>query len=135
MKGWATTRTTVPLSSGEVEFYGLANGACEGLGLVGLLEDITRRRATIEIDIDSSAVKGIATRRGVGKVKHFEPRTQDQMGGGRMEVKKINGDVNTADILTKYFPGKRLGDIMQMMPGKIEFGRLAVRLHGDGGGA
>lgn len=63
VKSWATTQTVAALSSDEAEFYGLAKGACEGLGVVGLLEDFTGRRATIEINTDSSAAKGKATRR------------------------------------------------------------------------
>ena len=42
----------------------------------------------------------------MGKVKHLETRTlwaQDKIDEGIVVVKKIGGDRNVADILTKYF--------------------------------
>ena len=70
-KNLATTQAIVALSSGEAEYHGMTKGACEGFAVV--------------LETDSSAAKGIASRKGVGKVKHLETRTlwvQDQMSEG-----------------------------------------------------
>ena len=94
LKSWSTTQTVVALSSGEAEYYGIAKGTCEGIGIVGLIEDFSGRRMKINLATDSSAAKGIATRKGVGKVKHLETRTlwvQDQIERGRVKVRKVIG--------------------------------------------
>ena len=75
IKTWATTQTVIALSSGEAEYYGVTKGACEALGVSGLVEDLGGKRMQIELGTDSSAAKGIATRRGIGKGKHLETRT------------------------------------------------------------
>ena len=87
LKSWSTTQTVVALSSGEAEYYGVAKGACEGIGIAGIIEDLTGIRMQIDMATDSSAAKGIAHRKGVGKVKHLETRTlwvQDQIARGRI---------------------------------------------------
>ena len=126
VKSWSTTQTVVALSSGEAEYYGVAKGACEGLGIVGLIEDMSGTRAKIDIATDSSAAKGIATRRGVGKVKHLETRTlwvQDQVERGRLRVRKIDGEHNQADVLTKYLSGGRLSRFLENLPVRVAGGR------------
>lgn len=76
----------------------------ELIGLNGLAADIG-----IEVDIrlhtDSSAASGIATRRGIGKLKHLDTKTlwvQDQVERGIIKMRKVSGTDNPADILTKY---------------------------------
>ena len=126
VKSWSTTQTVVSLSSGEAEYYGVAKGACEGVGIVGLIEDMSGTRAKIDIATDSSAAKGIATRRGVGKVKHLETRTlwvQDQVERGRLRVRKIDGEHNQADVLTKYLSGGRLSRLLENLPVRFAGGR------------
>ena len=90
----------------------------------------------IELETDSSAAKGIAMRKGVGKVKHLETRTlwvQDQVIRGRLTLRKIHGDINTSDILTRYLGSERIRSLMSRLPVRFEAGRstLAPRLQGD----
>ena len=72
IKTWSSTQTVVALSSGEAEYYGVTRGACEGIGILGLIGDLTGHTMKINLSTDSSAAKGIATRRGVGKVKGLQ---------------------------------------------------------------
>ena len=65
-----STQTTVALSSGEAEFSALVKGASIGLGAVSLFNDLGAGTLQLELRTDSSAAKGIASRRGVGKVRH-----------------------------------------------------------------
>ena len=70
---------------------------------------------SIILSTDSSAAKGIATWKGLGKVKHLETRTlwaQDKIDEGIVVVKKIGGDRNVADILTKYLSSPRLRSLI-----------------------
>ena len=134
IKSWSTTQSVIALSSGEAEYYGVVKGACEGLGVIGLLADLTGMTLSVELSTDSSAAKAIATRRGVGKVKHLETRTlwvQDQVDRGRIGLRKICGQTNVADLLTKYLSGVKLRDLMYSMPVMFESGRhsLAPMIH------
>ena len=131
---WATTQTVVALSSGEAEYYGVTKGMCEALGIKGIAKDMGLNLG-ITLYTDSSAAKGIATRKGLGKVKHLETRTlwvQDKIDEGAVVVKKVGGDRNPADILTKYLSSSRLHSLLADLPVE-ELGRrhsLAPQLQG-----
>ena len=136
IKTWSSTQTVVALSSGKAEYYGVTRGACEGIGMLGLISDLNGHTMKINLSTDSSAAKGIATRRGVGKVKHLETRTlwvQDQVDRGRLQIRKIDGRINPADLLTKYLSGSRLSALLNDLPLCFEGcrHRLAVKLQGS----
>ena len=60
--------------------------------------------ATVRIRTDSTAAKGIAGRKGLGKIKHMDVRylwVQDQVRQGDINIKHIDGKINPADVLTK----------------------------------
>ena len=59
----------------------------------------------IEIKEDSSAGKGIASRRGLGKLKHIDIKElwiQEKVSNGHLKITKVPGTINLADALTKY---------------------------------
>ena len=59
----------------------------------------------VRVSTDASAAKGIANRRGLGKIRHIEIHqlwVQDKVANKELEVRKINGKENIADILTKH---------------------------------
>ena len=104
LKGWSTTQAVVALSSGEAEYYGIVKGAAQSLGFQALLGDMGVKRK-ITIKTDASAAKGIAYRRGLGKIKHLEVSQlwlQDKISRKEFDVVKIDGKINRADALTKY---------------------------------
>ena len=70
LKSWASTQTVVALSSGEAEFYGIVKGGSQGLGARGILGDLGVT-VGIVIHTDASAARGIALRKGLGKVRHI----------------------------------------------------------------
>ena len=136
VKSWASTQTVVALSSGEAEYYGVAKGACEAIGIKGLASDMGVR-LSITMCTDSSAAKGIATRKGLGKVKHLETRTlwvQDKVDQGIIKIRKVDGNHNVADLLTKYLSGPKLQTLLAMLPVAPLEGRhhLAPQLQGGG---
>jgi len=94
----------VSLSSGEAEYYGIVKGASIGMGLRSMANDLGLQ-LTIGVNTDASAALGIACRRGLGKVRHIEVDQlwiQDRVINGDIEVMKIHGKENIADILTKH---------------------------------
>lgn len=58
---------------------------------------------------DSSAAIGIASRSGLGKLRHLETHTlwlQEKVRTGAIVVKKVRGEVNPADLFTKHLPSR-----------------------------
>ena len=129
IKHWASTQVLVALSSGEAEFYALVKGVCEGLGVRSLDGDLGGGRLNIFLNTDSSAAKGIACRRGVGRVKHLEIRTlwvQDHVTKGDVRVAKVSGESNIADLLTKYLGPSKLRSLLSLTPTSMESGRSSL---------
>ena len=71
LKSWSRTQGSEALSSGEAEFYAAIKGACEGLGIKTLLDDLGFQ-VKVEVIQDSTAAKGTASRAGIGKIKHLD---------------------------------------------------------------
>ena len=83
----------------------------------------------VAVSTDSSAAKGIANRRGLGKVRHIELSelwVQDQIARGRITVYKIDGSENSSDSLTKHSCGERIGQTMRHCNQSIAPGRHKI---------
>ena len=103
VKSWSSIEGSIAFSSGEAEYYAAVKGACEGLGVVSLLKDMGQE-ARLTLHIDSTSGKAIASRTGVGKVRHMDTRylwLQEVKKSGKLNMKNILGTVNPADVLTK----------------------------------
>ncbi len=82
----------------------MVRGASIGLGTRAILEDLGIK-GEIGRKTDASAAVGIASRRGVGKVRHIEVNQlwrQDRVAKKDLEIKKVKGESNIADAMTKY---------------------------------
>ena len=110
VKSWSTTQKVVSLSSGEAEYYGMVKGAAQGMGMKALIKDMGTYTG-IELSTDSSAAKGMAARKGLGKVRHIEVCQlwlQEKSQDGTIRIKKVKGTDNPADIVTKHVPNEVL---------------------------
>ena len=88
MKSWAKTQTVIATSSCEAEYYGLVKGISQALGLRSMLKDIGIE-VKVHAKTDASAAKGIAMRRGMGKVRHIEVNqlwVQEKVAQGIVKV-------------------------------------------------
>jgi hypothetical protein len=104
IKHWASTQPSVSLSSGEAEFYGVVRGSGQGLGYQALLKDLGLD-VPLRVWTDSSAALGICSRQGLGKLRHLDTHTlwvQQAVRSRRLELKKVLGEENPADLLTKH---------------------------------
>ena len=104
IKSWSSTQDVVALSSGEAEYYGIVKGASQGFGVRGMMGDLGIR-LSVTLNTDATAARGIALRKGLGKVRHIEVNqlwVQDRVAVGELLVSKIGTDENLADMLTKY---------------------------------
>ena len=104
IKAWSVTQGVIALSSGEAEFYGIVKGSSVGMGIQSVMGDLSIG-VKLQVLTDSSAAKGIASRRGLGKVRHIEVNqlwVQEKVAIGAIEQNKVPGEVHVADSLTKH---------------------------------
>ena len=127
VKHSSTSQTTVALSSGESEYYAMLKGSTHALGLQSMLYDFgVRSLDKPKLYSDSVAAEGIATRQGLGAVRHIDTRflwLQDQIKAGRLEIQHVPGVQNPADVFTKAL------DMTQM---RRHFDRMGFEISGEG---
>jgi hypothetical protein len=115
LKSWSTTQQVIALSSGEAEYYSMVRGGSMGLGIKSMSEDMGVSLKGVVIKTDASAAKGIASRRGLGKVRHIDVSQlwlQDRVGKGDIVIEKVSTHVNLSDALTKHVDSGVLGKHM-----------------------
>ena len=104
VKHWSSTQSSTALSSGEAEFNGVVRGSGQGLGYQSLLADLGIQ-LPLRVWTDSSAALGICNRQGLGKLRHLDTHTlwvQQAVRLGRVDLRKIAGEQNPADLFTKH---------------------------------
>ena len=72
IKHWSSTQATIALSSGEAEYASLVKGAGQLIGARSLMHDFGVFNVPLELHCDSAAAIGIASRSGLGKLRHLE---------------------------------------------------------------
>ena len=126
IKHWSSTQPSVSLSSGEAEFYGLVRGSGQGLGYQSLLKDLGLD-VPLRLWTDSSAAIGICSRQGLGKLRHIDTHTlwvQQAVRSRRLDIKKVLGEENPADLLTKHsLPKDRLDKLVELFDCQFRDGR------------
>ena len=83
----------------------------------------------VTIKTDASAAKGIANRRGFGKVRHIAVNQlwiQDRVARGDLTIEKVNGKENIADILTKHVNAEDIRVHLRKTGRAITQGRHAI---------
>ena len=117
LKTWSSTQPTISLSSGEAEFYGVVRASGAALGQQSLFRDLG-----VELQVcvwtDSTAAVGISTRQGLGKLRHIDTHTlwiQERVRNKSLKLRKVRGDCNPADLLTKHMPSReKLTQLVQL---------------------
>jgi len=125
IKHWASTQSTIALSSGEAEYYALIKAAAEGLGIQSVARDLGIE-LTIRIWVDSTAAKAVVSRIGLGKVRHMEVKylwAQQAHKAGRFLVRKIAGTRNPADVLTKPLSAADMGPKIALVGASLVYKR------------
>ena len=104
VKHWSKTQSTIALSSGESELVGIGSGMAQALGLRSLAADMGWN-LKLKVYSDATAAIGIAKRRGLGKIRHLATTDlwiQEKVRNGDIDLQKVLGADNPADIFTKY---------------------------------
>ena len=76
---------------------------------------------------DSSAAVGICSRQGLGKLRHLERTSlwiQQRIRHGELEVRKIAGEFNPADLYTKHLESKaKIEQLVSLFSGEFRESR------------
>jgi hypothetical protein len=94
----------VALSSAEAELYAMVAALAEVLPISAYARDLGLDLG-IEMYCDSAAALGITNRAGIGKVRHLRTHglwVQEVRVSGRIAYRKVLGEKNPADLLTKH---------------------------------
>ena len=125
LKTWSINQAYIALSSGEAEYYGAVRGASQALGVKAMMKDMGVDIG-VQVYIDASAAMGIASRRGMGRVRHIELNElwlQDQVARKRIKLQKVDGKENIADSLTKYCKAENIQMTMEGTHHRLLHGR------------
>ena len=114
IKSWSNRQSVVARSSGEAEYYSLGKSMSEAMGIRAVAADLGWD-VKVTCNLDSSAAKAMASRIGLGKTRHIEVLylwVQDVVKNKWIMLKKIPGDQNPSDILTKPKTWEEMSAIM-----------------------
>ena len=130
LKMGSTTQQPVSLSSGEAEWHSAVRAGSALVGLVNMAKDLGR---TLDptLRVDASAAIGIASRRGVGKVRHLDVRTlwlQRLITDKLMKIAKTPGKENCADLGTKHLGRVEMWKHLNFLGFKKLAGRSSLSL-------
>ena len=106
-KAWATTQGAVALSSAEAEFYAMVEGAQRGKWAATVANELglASIQPGIVIRTDSEAARSFVNRRRLGRMRHIEVRElwlQEEVRNGKVVVRRVSGEENPADLMTKF---------------------------------
>ena len=128
LKSWASTQSVIALSSGESEFYSIVKGASQSLGLQALMSDLNIR-CGIKLLTDATTGKSIASRRGLGKVRHVEVANlwiQQKVADETIDIQKIKICYNPSDMLTKHLSEENMRHCMELIGAEFLEGRSHI---------
>ena len=115
LRTYSSTQPLIALSVGEAEYYGIVKAGCTGLGMQSLFKDLGAD-VEVQINTDSSTGKSIASRKGAGKVRHLDTRElwiQERVAKGDITIKKVRGEDNVADGLTKHVDKQKMDQYLR----------------------
>ena len=122
IKSWSKTLSTLALSSGESELAAMAKGAAEGLGMQAVLMDFGIK-VEVEIHSDATAAIGIASRQGLGRIRHIAVTDlwiQQRMKAGDIKAFKVDGMKNVSDLMTKPLDMPRMDMLLESIGVQVQ---------------
>ena len=127
VRHYSTTQSTISLSSGEAEMHGISKGMQHAMGLRAMYKDM-ELGLKLRVHSNATAAIDIARRRGLGKLRHLDcedPWIQSKVRSKDVELLKVLGAKNPADILTQYVDPKTLQSALSRINMIVESGRRA----------
>ena len=105
------TQKIVSLSSAESETYAAASATMDAILITTIFSWLLQCHFMMCLYLDSSAARGVLSRKGVGRLRHLSCRIlwmQDLVMEKRLLVRSVMGALNPADIATKRLSAARL---------------------------
>ena len=125
-KTWSSTQPSISLSSSEAEYYGVVRAAGTAIGQQTLMEDMGIN-VGVRVWTDSSAAMGLCGRSGLGRLRHVQTHTlwvQERVRTGAIQLRKVNGLFNPADLFTKHLtPRGRATQLVELLNCEYRDGR------------
>jgi len=136
IRTWSKTQAVVAKSSAESELYAAVRAGCEALGTMTMMKELGKE-TEVRIHIDSSAAKGILERTGLHKVRHLDVDMlwmQAQAAKDLLKIRKVDGEKNLADLMTKNMTHGKIDQLIEMMDLAFRAGRsdTAAKLYTTG---
>eukprot|EP00435_Cladocopium_sp_Y103_P010280 s4269_g2.t1 len=105
------TQKVVSLSSAESETYAAASAVMDAVLIHTIFTWLLQLQIVMCLHLDSSASRGILSRKGVGRLRHLSCRVlwmQNLVSEKILLVKAVLGTINPADVATKRLSASRL---------------------------
>lgn len=128
LKTWASTQATVAMSSAEAELYAFTKGAAMTLGIIAMCADLGLELGA-KVHSDASATLSIVQRQGLGKLRHVNVQylwVQERVRNGDLDVAKVWGKENPADLMTKHLPASEMLDHLEKLSIKTDVTRAGI---------
>ena len=134
IRSFSKTQSNIALSSAEAELYAMVSAASEGLGARAMVADYGGE-VQVTLFVDASAAIGVAQRKGLGKIRHLDTQAlwiQDAVRQRKIELQKVKGTQNPADLMTKCLGSSEIADMMnrfglQSWTGRPELARQVAK--------
>ena len=111
------TQKIVSPSSAESETYAAASAVMDAILIRTILCWVLQVRILMYLYLDSSAARGVLSRRGVGRLRHLSCRVlwlQNLVVEKMLQVKAVLGTINPADVSTKRLSIARFESLMYL---------------------
>ena len=108
------------------------------LGYQALLDDLGVK-LPVRVWTDSSPTIGFCGRQGLGKLRHVDTKSvwvQQKVRDGSLEIRKVRGEANPADIFTKHLSSEvRVAELLRLFGCRFACGRAegALQLRREAG--
>ena len=113
--GSSRSQKTISLSSCESELHSLVSCMCDGIFIVACAEFVLGEKLEHVQYTDSSSARQLASRQGVGKVRHLSGKilwVQEKVNDGTVNLRQVPTVWNVADIGTKCLNQQRMMVLM-----------------------
>ena len=128
VKTYCRQQKVVALSSAEAELYAMVAASAETLAIAAYAKDLGLE-LQCELYCDSAAALGITQRAGIGKVRHLRTQglwVQEVRVSGRIVYRKVLGEKNPADLLTKHMSAELSERHLQTLSMRLDSGRADI---------
>ena len=132
------SQKAISLSSTEAEWYAGSAATCDSLFLRNILHFLTGDVQCVVLHVDNSAVRNVAAKLGVGRLRHISGRMmwmQQLLRSKDIDIRQVSTIYNIADLNTKGLARERFFALLWMIGyvngngkvGETEYGRMQAK--------